>query len=61
MKNKAQSIVIILTLAFIGIGGLLYTNDLKQKNTETVFLTSAGIANYSLFKQEFEEKEIVVC
>lgn len=43
-----------------GISGLLYADNLVQKNKETIFLTSDGIENYVKFKEAFNEKNFIV-
>jgi predicted RND superfamily exporter protein len=60
MKNKKIAILTITIMIATTVAGLIYTQDLEQKNKETIFLTETGERNYSRFKEKFEEKEIVV-
>ncbi|MCB9091225.1 MAG: hypothetical protein H6621_10705 [Halobacteriovoraceae bacterium] len=52
--------VILGLLLSLTFGGLFYTRDLNQKNTETIFLTSSSQISYQQFKEKFKEKKIVV-
>lgn len=49
-----------IVLILLTIGGLIYADDLVQKNKETIFLTSDGIKNYEHFKEAFNEKNFIV-
>lgn len=49
-----------LLLVILGVGGIIYTQDLYQNNKETVFLTKNGIKKYQAFQTEFSEKHYIV-
>lgn len=50
-----SSLILILTSL-----GIFFTQDLEQKNKETIFLTEQGQKSYSEFQEDFEEKEIII-
>jgi len=56
MKHKLTIVVLIL----LGITGLIYTDDLEQKNKETLFLTEKGAESYNNFQKNFHEKSMIV-
>lgn len=58
MKNQQKLLLVILSI--LGIGSLLYTLDLKQKNPETIFLTKSSLDDYQLFKSYVPEKQTLV-
>ncbi len=59
MKKTTNAITLVL-LFLTCLGCLLYSNDLKQNNKETVFLTQSGIRSYDSFKISHGEKNLVV-
>lgn len=63
IKNLASnkfSMLLFCLMTTLGIGGILYTQDLYQNNKETVFLTKQGIKKYQAFQSEFNEKHYLV-
>lgn len=58
--SAMKSIFITLSITLFTFLGLLYTNDLEQKNKETIFLTHDGQIEYAKFQEEFSEKDIIV-
>ncbi|EQC48556.1 hypothetical protein M899_1186 [Bacteriovorax sp. BSW11_IV] len=59
-KHQIWSALMTIVLILLTIGGLIYADDLVQKNKETIFLTSDGIENYEHFKEAFNEKNFIV-
>lgn len=60
MSKKILSFFSLLCFLVLTIAGLLYADDLVQKNKETIFLTTDGIKNYQNFKNSFNEKNFIV-
>lgn len=52
--------VAIGLLGLLGIGALLYSHDLSQKNPETIFLTEKSLEDYRQFQKDVVEKHSLV-
>lgn len=57
---KVQQKLLLILLSLFGLGSLVYTMDLKQKNPETIFLTKASLDAYQSFKTYVPEKQTLV-
>jgi predicted RND superfamily exporter protein len=58
--RKFTSLLNLLIILAITIAGLIYTQDLIQKNKETIFLTEKGKEKYKKFQIEYREKNIII-
>ncbi len=58
MKNK--NLFLIILISILGIGSLIYSVNIKQKNPETIFLTNDSIKQYEDFKKKAPEKHTLI-
>lgn len=58
--NKLKKKIVLIFLIALGVCLGVYSNDLSQKNPETVFLTTSGIKKYEAFKKIIPEKNTVI-
>lgn len=57
---KIQQKLMLVLLSIFGLGSLIATLDLKQKNPETIFLTTSSLDEYQSFKNLVPEKQTLV-
>ena len=48
----------LFLISFVGL--LVYTQDMKQLNPESLFLTDSGVDKYSDFQKRFPEKQVLI-
>ena len=60
MKNIKLSIFVSLLIIGLTFLGVASTQDLIQKNKESIFLTKTSQISYLSFKEEFSEKETLI-
>lgn len=57
---KKKNVLWALVISLFGLGSLIFSINLEQKNPETIFLTSTLLKNYEKFKQDAPEKHILI-
>lgn len=60
MNNKKLSLFVSILIICLTLLGIASTQDLVQKNKESIFLTKNSQVSYSYFKEEFSEKETLI-
>lgn len=57
---QKNNIILAFLISMIGLGALVYSIDLAQKNPESIFLTTQSIEEYEKFKKDAPEKHTLV-
>ncbi len=58
-KNIITKLISLIIILFT-ILGIIFTQDLEQKNKETIFLTKDGLNSYFAFQDQFQEQEVLI-
>ncbi len=57
---RKASPILLVVLIVLTVGGIFWTQDLKQANKETIFLTAESQREYLAFKEDFNIRSLVV-